>query len=334
MIGTVYRSQDVPEGERFESWRELIDRTRATEARTDHVADFRAEAHFLELGPVTAWRTSFPSSHLWTTARSLRRNDPELCHLSLVLEGELTLVRSRHRSVTVGPLGLLVEDNSRPCEVYAEGAGTTADGRPGLVTGIGVDFPKALLPLPPREVQGLLGRNLPVNDGVGALLADYLTGLDRQAEYLRPSDAPRLGTVLLDLVSALFAHTLEAESALPPETRQEVLARNVRTFIRQNLHDPDLTPGLIASAHHISLSHLHRVFTDQSQGETLAAWVRAQRLERARRDLADPSLGSLPIHAVAARWGMPRASDFTRAFRSAYGLSPREHRLRSLTGRT
>jgi AraC-like DNA-binding protein len=134
-------------------------------------------------------------------------------------------------------------------------------------------------------------------------------------------------------VSALFAHTLDTEAALPRETRNEVLARQVRTFIRRNLHDPELTPGMVASAHHISLSHLHRVFTQHSQGETVAAWIRAQRLERARHDLADPALRTLPIHAVAARWGIPRASDFTRAFRGAYGITPREHRSRAQADR-
>ena len=39
------------------------------------------------------------------------------------------------------------------------------------------------------------------------------------------------------------------------------------------------------------------------------------------------SLRTTPIHAIAARWGFPRASDFTRAFRAAYGLSPKECRF-------
>ncbi|MER6346532.1 AraC family transcriptional regulator [Streptomyces sp. NPDC001595] len=340
MIGTVFRSSDVPQGERLDRWRELIDRTRATDVTdltartggtTGRTADFQAELHLMELGPVTAWRTTFPTTRLRRTAKSLRRADPELYHLSLVLDGELTLVHDTATTVTAGPRQLIVDDNSRPCEVHANGA--AAGGRAGLITGVGVDFPKALLPGPPGQVEKLLRRGLSVQDGTGALVADFLAGLDRQAEHLRTSDAPRLGTVLLDLVSALFAHTLDTEAALPQETRHEVLARQVRTFIRRNLHDPELTPRVVASAHHISLSHLHRVFTQQSQGETVAAWIRGQRLERARHDLADPSLRTLPIQTVAARWGIPRASDFTRAFRTAYGISPSEHRHQTQTGR-
>ncbi|MER7816062.1 hypothetical protein [Streptomyces sp. NPDC096153] len=117
---------------------------------------------------------------------------------------------------------------------------------------MGVDFPKALLPLPADRVHALLGRALPAVDGIGALLRDCLTGLDRQADFLRPSDAPRLGTVVLDLVAALVAHALEAETALPPESRRRVMFRHISAFIRRNLQDPRLTPPAVAAAHHIT----------------------------------------------------------------------------------
>lgn len=198
---------------------------------------------------------------------------------------------------------------------------------------MGLDFPKALLPMPPARIRHLLGRRLAAREGVGALLTGFLTGLEQQADTLRPSDAPRLGTVLIDLLSAWFAQVLEAEDALPPETRQRALTTRIRAFIRQNLHDPELTPPVIAAAHHISLSYLHRLFQEDTPGETVAAWIRDQRLTGARRDLADANLAATPIHTIAARWGLVRASDFTRAFRSAYGVSPLEYRARAGSAR-
>uniref|UniRef100_UPI002FDB9A21 helix-turn-helix transcriptional regulator n=1 Tax=Streptomyces sp. IBSBF 2806 TaxID=2903529 RepID=UPI002FDB9A21 len=168
--------------------------------------------------------------------------------------------------------------------------------------------------------------------GVGALLTGFLTGLEQQADVLQPSDAPRLGSVLIDLLSAWFAQVLEAEDALTPETRRRALTTRIRAFIRQNLHDPELTPPVVAAAHHISLSYLHQLFQEDVRGETVAAWIRAQRLEGARRDLADPNLSSTPVHTIATRWGMVRASDFTRAFRGTYGMSPTEYRVREQAG--
>jgi AraC-like DNA-binding protein len=39
-------------------------------------------------------------------------------------------------------------------------------------------------------------------------------------------------------------------------------------FIWENLGDPNLTPGAIAAAHHISLRYLHKLF--HAEGQTVA----------------------------------------------------------------
>lgn len=332
MIGTVFRSEDVPAEDRFDHWRELVGRTRSSDFISAHAADFWAECRRMELGPVTVWPSSFQPTRYRRSPKMVRQSDPELYHLTLLLGGGLALDHAG-RTDTFGPHDLHLVDSSRPYDLRPYGIRSTDDPENRVVRGVGVDFPKALLPLPPHRVRELLGRGLPRREGMGVLLTEFLIGLDRQAETLQPSDAPRLGTVVLDLVSAWAAQALDAETALPQETRQRATAERIRTFIRQNLHDPELTPPVIAAAHHISLSYLHRIFQQQAPGETVAAWIRSRRLEGARRDLADSSLRTTPIHAVAARWGFPRASDFTRAFRTAYGLSPKEFRLQALSER-
>ncbi|MFH0245549.1 helix-turn-helix transcriptional regulator [Streptomyces sp. HK10] len=89
-----------------------------------------------------------------------------------------------------------------------------------------------------------------------------------------------------------------------------------------------MSPPAIAAAHHISLSHLHRLFRDE--GSTVSAFLRDQRLRRIRQDLSDPALRRTPVHTVAARWGLTDPSAFSRAFRIAYGISPSDHRQRAL----
>ncbi|AXG82670.1 AraC-like ligand-binding domain-containing protein [Streptomyces paludis] len=325
MIGTVFRSEDLPAADRFDYWRELVGRTRSSDMISVHHSDFRAEIRLMELGPVTVWPTSFLPTRYRRSPKMVRQSDPELYHLTLLLDGGLA-IDSAGRTNTFGPRDLHMADSSAPYDVRS-----ADDGRCRVIRGVGVDFPKALLPLPPHRVRDLLGRGLSGREGMGALLSEFLISLERQAETLQPSDAPRLGTVVLDLVAAWFARALDAEAALPPETRQQAMTERVKAFIRQNLHDPELKPPVIAAAHHISLSYLHRLFEQRAPGETVAAWIRGQRLAGIRRDLENPALRTTPIHAVAARWGIVDASVLTHAFRAAYGLSPKEHRLRALS---
>jgi AraC-like DNA-binding protein len=74
----------------------------------------------------------------------------------------------------------------------------------------------------------------------------------------------------------------------------------------------------------MSLRSLHQLF--HGEGLTVAGWIRQRRLERCRRDLADPALASRPVAAIAATWGYPNPADFSRAFRAVHGMPPAEYR--------
>ncbi|MFF5535924.1 helix-turn-helix domain-containing protein [Streptomyces cinerochromogenes] len=208
-------------------------------------------------------------------------------------------------------------DTSQPVDVHG------GDGA-GLHTGVGLEVPKALLPLPRGQVDKAARLRLSAQTGFGSLLAHLLTQLASGTDSYAPADGPRLGTVVVDLLSALIAHALDSDSSLPPETRRQTLFPRIRAFVLGHLNDPGLTPPAIAAAHHISTSYLHRLF--QQQGLTVSGWIRRQRLEHARRDLADPALRGTPVHVIASRWGFPQAADFSRAFRNAYGMPPKDDR--------
>ncbi|MBD0676302.1 AraC family transcriptional regulator [Streptomyces sp. CBMA156] len=327
----MFSSEGIPEKERFECWRELIGRSRDSEVTSDHSADFRAEMRRLELGPVTLLRTSFPPTRFHRTARRVQRSDQETFHLTLLLGGGFALSRGTEPTVILEPGKLHMLDSSHSFDLRSYGSRAEAPSE-RRVEAVGIDFPISLLPLPPHRLQEVLGRGFSSREGTSALLTDFIVGLDRQAAALGPVETPRLGGIVIDLVSAWIARELDAEATVPDDSRQRALVENVRAFIGRNLHDPELTPAVIAATHHISVSYLHRLFTRRSDGETVAAFIRRHRLERAHRDLADPALRALPVQTVAVRCGLPRASEFSRAFKAAYGLSPREHRRRTLGG--
>jgi AraC-like DNA-binding protein len=115
-----------------------------------------------------------------------------------------------------------------------------------------------------------------------------------------------------------------AATAGCPRSRDRSSSASQPDHIDLHLREPDLGPERIAKAHFISTRYVHELF--QPEGTTVSAWIRARRLEGARRDLADPELAGLTISALAARWGFSDPARFSRAFRAVYGCSPTEAR--------
>ena len=301
--------------DRFDAWRERMNQTHAPmRLESERAPDFQAHQRLIGLGAVTLWPATFEQLVFVRTPKLIRQSDPEVYHLSLVRAGAAKASWGEDKAAYgVGDFHL--NDSSRPYEIRTDN---------GWIWSLGVEIPKTLLPLHSRTVDRAVGRRLCARTGVGALLSRYLTDLVADTSPYGPADAPRLATVLVDLVAAMVAHTVEAAGTQPPESRTRVLALRVKEFIGANLHDPCLTPAQIALRHHISLGYLHRLF--QSEGETVSSYIRRRRLEGAHRDLADPAYADISVHVLAARWGFFRAAEFSRTFRSAYGMPPSEHR--------
>ncbi|WP_329004042.1 helix-turn-helix domain-containing protein [Kribbella sp. NBC_00709] len=303
--------------DRFDAWRERLNSTHVLmQLESECAADFHAHQRLICLGAVSMWPIRCDPLVCLRTPKLIRRSDPEVYHLSLLRNGVARASWGRQgKDYRSGHFHL--NDSSRPSKLEIRVAS-------GWMSAIGIEIPKALLPLPQRTVDRAFDLTLSNRTGPGALLWHFMSRLAADTNPYRPSDAPRLATVLADLVSAMLANAVDAESEQPPETRTRVLVLRVKEFIRRNLHDPEMTPSQVAARNHISSSYLHRLFRDE--GETVATYIRRQRLDGAHRDLVDPAFAGTPIHVVAARWGFPRASEFTRAFRSSYGVAPSEYR--------
>ncbi|MFF7653109.1 helix-turn-helix transcriptional regulator [Streptomyces sp. NPDC007983] len=70
------------------------------------------------------------------------------------------------------------------------------------------------------------------------------------------------------------------------------------------------------------MRYLHKLF--QEQRTTVGRWIRQRRLEECRKELARGGRSSRTVAAVAQHWGFISPAHFSRVFRAAYGMSPRE----------
>ncbi|MEU9337119.1 helix-turn-helix domain-containing protein [Streptomyces sp. NPDC048290] len=317
MLVTDFTTETVTAAERFELFTDFTDRSHMpNRLRSDRQDDFRARMRILDLGDLQVTTMTFPHLDVTRTAKVIRRFDPEAYQVNyfLRLEGALSLA-----GTDAAPCegDLVITDTSRP---YHKNIRTVGDGW-SYVT---VQIPRRLMPLPERTVRRLLAVPISGRSGMGSLLARWLTDLNTNARDFTRADVPTLTTVTLELLASVVARYGEAEKELSPQARRRALRAQIGVFVEQHLMDPALTPQTVADAHHISLRRLQHLLAED--GTSPAAWIRQRRLERCRLDLADPRLDARPVCVIAERWGFTNPAHFSRLFRAAYGVSPRDYR--------
>ncbi|MFB6534414.1 helix-turn-helix domain-containing protein [Streptomyces noursei] len=179
--------------------------------------------------------------------------------------------------------------------------------------------PRILLGRSEADVRQLTARAVRPNGGLPALLAPLLDRLADTSEAYRTPVAERLAGGVLDLMAATAADLLGEDPAVLPGADRVLLLR-IKTFIRWRLSDSGLTPRAVAEAHGISVRYLHRLF--EAEDTTVCQWIRQLRLHECRRELVVQAPGSVSLGQIARRWGFSSPARFSRAFRSAFGLSP------------
>ncbi|MYV97758.1 helix-turn-helix domain-containing protein [Streptomyces sp. SID3343] len=313
---TVFDSADLPVDDRVGAWVETTALALVTtKFKSLDPTTFGARLQAMQLGPTQVTSMAYGPLVSQRTPALIRQSDPEQYQLALIRTGCQGIEQARS-SALLEPGDLVFYDSSRPFVAAVE------SGPAGRSESVLVQFPKRLLPLP--HADRLLATPLSGTHGVGHLLARFMTTLADEPERFTPQDATRLGGIALDLATATLAHHLDGETIAPSRSPGDVLFLRITSFIDQHLHLRELGPSTVAAAHQISLRYLHRIF--QQHGASVGAYIRHRRLDRCRHDLAEPSLRHLTIHAIANRWGFAQPSDFTRAFRSATGMTPSQYR--------
>jgi AraC-like DNA-binding protein len=132
-----------------------------------------------------------------------------------------------------------------------------------------------------------------------------------------------LASATVELTRALLASAGGAGPALDDVAAETLLTR-VRSYVRQHLAEPGLCAEQVAAAHAVSVRQLYRLCA--AGHFSLEQWIIHQRLEGARGELADPGNRDRSIATVSRRWGFTDPSYFSRRFRRAFGLTPRDWR--------
>jgi AraC-like DNA-binding protein len=162
-------------------------------------------------------------------------------------------------------------------------------------------------------------RKLPANAPYVDLARRHLLELTAANARLSDSETALLSENLCNLLALATAPRLE-----PTRFRPELQIEAALAFCRQHLHNPELSPRLVANHLGISVRTLHLRF--KQIGQTFGRWALESRLTACSIALRDQNQRNLNVSEIAYRWGFNDLSHFNKAFRARYDQTPREWR--------
>lgn len=311
------RSQDVDMT--METFRHAITSTFVPlTVSSDESATFRGQLRSVELGAVQLAEVAADNpSMVYRSQKEVHQSAPDYLKVSLLVRGRCVVIQDgREAELTRGDYAIY--DTTRPYRLVLDGP----------YRFVVLMFPRDRLRLAPAQLSHVTVSRVRGQEGLAGSVSPFLRGLVTESDAAGFTRNNLLADAILDMLAASLVERLPEEARGPRSGRKALLLR-VRMFIEQRLGDPSLDGATIAAAHHISVRFLQSLFEDD--GETVTGWIRARRIERCRRDLADPRLAQIPVGTVAARWGLIDAAHFSRLFKAAYGVPPTRYRAGELT---
>lgn len=135
--------------------------------------------------------------------------------------------------------------------------------------------------------------------------------------------AEHAGNTLLSAVTACMTARASPDAAQRRGLARFHLAR-IREYALTRLADQTLCVAQVGAALSLSSAHIHRLFAQEQL--TFSVWLWECRLQASRTALRQPEFSHLLIGQIAERFGFSHAAHFSRAYRTRFGMTPREWR--------
>lgn len=170
-------------------------------------------------------------------------------------------------------------------------------------------------------IESHAGRLVDLSTPLGRVVTNYLRDMGTHGLHLPDDERAAMERPTLDLVRALLA-TDAGDSYTATDAIGATMGIQIVDYLNRHLRDRELCIAKVARVHNISERYAYLLL--QRQGIVFGEWVRAHRLAGAAQSLREHP--DITVGRIADQWAFPDQANFTRAFRRAYGVSPREYR--------
>ncbi|ABD56653.1 helix-turn-helix domain-containing protein [Jannaschia sp. CCS1] len=298
---------------RVEAWQDIVSRTFVTLAcdlpdKTDVTGSIASIGN----GPISASLVDSVAQTVDRTRRLIRQDDAEVALISFQIEGEC-LLQQRDRQVRLRPGDFTIYDSTSPYDLQFE------EDFCQLV----LHMPRDLLRRRLGPVRQICAQRFGSDTGANSFAGAYLKQIALQLTSLETATAEHHIKTALDLVG--YAVEQNVQPCGHDVRRQSAAIREqVAQVISKHFRDDQLSTPSLARAVGISSRRLQEVCAEVGTTPMNAIWD--IRLEKASDMLRSPAFAHLSITDICFACGFGDSSQFSRRYKTMYGVTPREDR--------
>ncbi|MBB3930116.1 AraC-like DNA-binding protein [Kaistia hirudinis] len=307
------RLLDHPQWERL-----MWDSCSPMKVRPGDQAGFRASLALWDLGSLGLRLFRAPRYVAEQTPQDIHRAQRRRLILAVPLEGRCSFAQFG-RTVALEPGQAAFHMTTAPMEYIQDEEGAmmlvqVPASRVGLYVSCLEDICAVRIDAGDRILATLLG-------GARAVPEIHAISSERAKEAFAEGLVASLGAL-----GALLSESVDTRASVVKRRRLNA----VKSFIDTHLADSGLNPDRIAGANGISVRYLHHLF--QADGQSVTDWIRERRLDQGRKGLESAELMALTVNEIGLRSGFSSDAHFRRAFKTRFGVAPREYRRQRLAG--